>query len=41
VEKGDLKEGNGVLFSYNDGGQLLYKYHYENGELMNTEHIKN
>ncbi len=39
VEKGDLFEGNGVLFSYDGEGRLLYKYHYENGQLINTENL--
>ncbi|MGZ4033936.1 MAG: toxin-antitoxin system YwqK family antitoxin [Bacteroidia bacterium] len=41
VESGDLKDGNGILFSYNDEGILLFKYHYDKGKLVNSEDCKN
>ncbi|WP_034044561.1 toxin-antitoxin system YwqK family antitoxin [Wocania ichthyoenteri] len=39
-EKGNLKDGNGSFYSYNEEGTLIYIYMYKKGVLTNIEEIK-
>ncbi len=40
VEKGDLKDGNGTRYEYDESGDLLFIEYYIDGRLKKTEKIK-